>query len=159
MISPVKEIEKKIHYQRSDTLLNHIKTILQPDIMRYSGNVNSHRFVLWRYYLRAGIFYPVIYGYLTEDGGKGKIKLVARLNIIGVLFSLISGVAAALSWFFGSHLTSAENSFDYWIRKIGIGIVFGCIPMLIVRLISRYFKIKELKEIEAILEGKDSEIL
>jgi hypothetical protein len=148
-----KEIEKKIHYKRSNTLFNHLKTIWQLDPLKYSGNLRSDELVIWRYSRMSGIFYPVIYGRITNNDGQIKINLKARLNIVGSLLLILIGVIFFLSWFFGSHLSSDEYSFEYWIRKIGIGILFGSIPVVSIRLIFGYVKRGEFKSVAKMVES------
>jgi len=142
-----KEIEKKIHYKRSNTLVNHLKTIWQLDPLKYSGSLRSEEFVMWRYSRMSGIFYPVIYGSITNNDGQIKINLKARLNIVGAVVLIIIGAIFFLSWFFGSHLSSDGYSIEYWIRKIGIGILFGSIPVVSIRLIFGYVRRREFKSV------------
>jgi hypothetical protein len=149
----VKEVRKKIHYKRSDTFSSHIKTILQIDPLKYSGTVRDSGFVIWRYSQKCGIFYPVIHGELTNREGKTSCRLYGRLNIVGFIFSALSGAAFFLAWVLGPQSFATTNSLGNWVVKIGIGLFFGYIPILSIRMIYGYEKRRELKEIAEMISA------
>jgi len=149
----VKEVRKKIHYKRSDTFSSHIKTILQIDPLKYSGAVRDNGFVIWRYSQKCGIFYPVIHGELTNREGKTSFSLYARLNIVGFMFSALIGVTFFLAWVLGSQSFITTNSLGNWSGKIGMGLLFGSIPILSIRMMYGFVKRRELKEIAEMISA------
>jgi hypothetical protein len=147
----VKKVRKKIHYKRSDTFSNHIKTILQIDPLKYSGTVRDSGFVIWRYSRKCGIFYPVIHGEITNKEGKTGFSLYARLNIVGFIFSALSGATFFLSWVLGSQSFATPYSLGNWPGKIGIGLLFGSIPVLSIRMMYGFVKRRELGEFVGVI--------
>jgi hypothetical protein len=149
----VKEVRKQIHYKRSDTVSNHLRTILQVDPLKYSGTVKDGGFVVWRYSQKCGIFYPVIHGDVTNREGKTSVSLYARLNPVGFIFSALLGATFFLAWGFGSQSGIFGQSLENWMGRLGGGLLVGSIPILSIRMIYGYEKRRELKAIAEMISA------
>jgi hypothetical protein len=124
----VKAIKRKIHYERNDTLLNHLRTYLQLDQLNYSGKCGDNKFSIWRYSSFTGIFYLVIDGKIDLKNSETKVFLTARPNKAGLLLTAIAVICFSIGIF--SVKFTSFNILSFLLR-----LFFATIPILVTGLI------------------------
>lgn len=148
-----KIIQDKIRYKRENTLLNHFRTIFDQDYDNYSGILKGNAFALWRYSRWDGIFYPIIYGILSEVNDVKSIRITTKMNPFGFLLSMCLIVGVFASTFFSG--TNQDSILDYFSASIVISLM-----IVAMRLGYRHGRKIELAELEELLKEKatDSQI-
>ncbi len=120
-MNTVKEIQKIIHdkirYKREDTLLNHVKTFLDRDYDNYNGILKGNDFALWKFDHWGGIFYPIIYGHISDSPDVARIYITVKLNFVGFLLSVLM----VLGFFIGLLISYKERGLllgDYFLSMV-----------------------------------------
>jgi hypothetical protein len=139
-------IKNKIHYKRTDTLINHLKTYFQLDQMNYSGSLENNKFSIWCYSSSTGIFYVVIDGQIVTENGKTKVILSARPNKAGVLLTAIISCCFCIAAF--SVKFDSFNMVAFLSR-----LFFAAIPIIESLIIYSYLKPIAITDVEQVING------
>ena len=123
----LKHISHKIHYERKDNLLNHLKTYFQLDQINYSGICKNNNFVIWRYSPWSGLFYIVLEGQVVTDNENTTVTLKTKPNSAGLLLTIF----IFLSFFFGLFEFRLETFTAYYIF---FRLAFASLPILAIGL-------------------------
>lgn len=80
-----KIIQNIISREVTDSLTNHIKTVLFVRTNYFGGTYRNNEFIIWKFSYWAGVFYPVIIGKIIKDKETPKIQLRTKMNSFGRL--------------------------------------------------------------------------
>ena len=130
-------------------MLSYIMTILQIDIINFSGNVSKDQFVVWKYSQWTGVFYAVIKGKVESTHGVGFIRLTAKMNSFGKLISVLILLLFGYGWFYPS---KGFSPLTFRSTLAGLLIIGGY--SFIIYLIYRSHKKNLIKEVNEILEER-----
>jgi hypothetical protein len=113
-------IGEAIVHKKDDSLKNHIATFWARRT-EYSGKVDDHGFVLWRYNWRTGgICYQVVTGNFLITEKKVTINLTMKTNSAGLLFFIPFSIFWCTIWVLA--LTEDGNFMNNFISRS-----FGCL--------------------------------
>ncbi len=77
----IKTINQNIHYNRADTFVNHLKSILFFN-EGYSGEIKENEFKIWNYsHFWGRVFYAVIHGKVTFQNNKQKRGIETKPSV------------------------------------------------------------------------------
>ncbi len=86
----IEQVKALIHKERSNTILEHLKTWFHGDENHYFGNITGNKFQIWRFTRGAQGFHPVIHGeVLTDQYDEPTINLRPVLNPLGYVQSVV----------------------------------------------------------------------
>ena len=145
-------IKKKIHYNRNDSLLNHLKTYFQFDPLNFSGTCQDNKFSIWRYSGWSGMFYLVVDGEIITEQDKTIVVVSARINRAGLLLTAVifSGFLISLFFQFGN----SNFTISGFLFRLLFATIFATIPMIAIGLSYLHDRKKAIQEIREIIEVK-----
>lgn len=139
-------ISSQITYKVEDILPIHFITYFRFDRTKYYGQTKSTGFVIWRYSLWSGIFYPVITCSLKPEESQDDVILKTHLNSAGMLLTIIVFIIFFIS-FPGSQL------FKMSLPEFLLRLVFALLPVACIFLGYSYQKKKFLTEISELIKN------
>lgn len=135
IIKHKRRVHRLIQRHKSNTILNHLKTIFHRDT-HFNGIVNKDSFYVWKYSMWSGALYPVIHGNYVIRNGKHYTKIKTRLNIAASSFIFI----IILFWAYtiiAQLISLGDASIEYLIRRIIFGLVLFFLPIITFTIVYR----------------------
>ncbi len=141
-------LENIIMREVKDSLTNHIKTVLFNRGDYFKGSYYINEFIIWKYSVWAGAFYPVIIGKIIKDKETPKIQFRTKMNSFGRLiqWTIMIGLSYALIY---NHIISFSLDTAHLLSSLGglILILLFMMPMRMAYWYARKDAINELKKL------------
>lgn len=133
----INKINDLITIKAENKFLIHIKHIIKyfndKENEHILGNTNSNSFLIWQYNsFWGGIFYPIIYARIFEEGKSTTLELKTKLNPLGKLISMLFFGAIIIGTILSNYVVvNNEIYFNYRIIMLGIvvSILFQSLPL------------------------------
>lgn len=139
-----RKIRSLIYRERSNTILEHLRTWLHGNEHHYFGNISDTQFEIWRFTRGAQGFHPVITGEITStEQGEPTINLRATLNPLGYVQAIVGTIGITILTVF--MMPTDTNTIISFLVVFGINITLIGIVYFIYKYETRHH-LKQLEE-------------